>query len=247
MQVVEPEPLIGQQFIIRPYLAQVLARAHFEGDAWNACVAAFLSHPGLPLLMHNGTSKAPASFFLRLYTSREPTYALDGEGQWGEAELRRELADLGEQTVVMLLAPATTETWVAYFNEGLDTVLAFHGRSKPGRRYTPEEDEEDLSSGTLIRSLVPRLTRATIVRLDLRDLGNARVELSDGSGHRYQITFARIRCLRHPSAGNEEVVTRVDEIRGPSGRRWFVFPVADQHGGRILAVQAESATWTETT
>src|SRR5438876_3190016 len=88
MDIVHPEPPVGQQFIVRGHLRQVLARAPFEGDAWNACVAAFLLAPGHPLLAQSGTTQAPASFFLDLYATREPTYPPEGEGRWGEAELR---------------------------------------------------------------------------------------------------------------------------------------------------------------
>ena len=85
MEIVEPELPNGQQFILRRYLGDVMAQAPFEGDAWDACVSAFLQAPGVPLLMQNGVSRAPASFFFNLYTTREPTYPPEGEGRWGEA------------------------------------------------------------------------------------------------------------------------------------------------------------------
>lgn len=241
----DPEPLIGQQFIIRAYLAQVLARAPFEGDAWNACIAAFLGYPGLPLLMHNGTSQAPASFFLRLYTSREPTYAPDGEGQWGEAEFRRRLGELGEQKLAMLTSSDGSRSWAIYMSEGLDEVLAYHGRSLPGPQYSLEDDREDVIRGTLIRHLASHLIRTKIVKLDRSKLPVLNVELADDSGHHYAVRFERWHRVSTPSPGNEEIVS-IDEVRGPSGRTWFIFEPAKQNSGRKMAVQAENGSWTKT-
>ena len=245
MEIVDPQPPIGQQFLIRRYLGEVLARAPFEGDAWDACVSAFLEAPGHPLLVQNGVSQAPASFFLNLYATREPTYPPEGEGRWGEAELRRRLAALGEQSVTLLIATDQSRSWAIYLNEALDEVLAFHGRTLPGPMYSFEDDKKDLEAPTLIRSLSVAPPGTRVVRLDNSTLPALSVELIDDSGDRYFVRFDSFRRLHTASPENTEIV-RVDQVRGPSGRTWFIFEPARPNQGRKLAVQAESATWTGT-
>ncbi len=71
------------------------------------------------------------------------------------------------------------------------------------------------------------------------------VELSDASGNRYVVRFIGFRRVI-ASTDNVEI-SRIDELRGPSGRTWFVFEPAEHHEGRKLAVQADSATWSEAT
>jgi hypothetical protein len=231
---------VGQQFILREHLRRVLAAGPFGGEAWEACVAAFLAAPGIPLLTQNGVSQGPAWFFLDLYTRREPTYPPEGDGQWGEDDLRRRLADLGDQRVSMIHVTDQTRSWAIYLNEELTTVLAYHGRLLPGVRYSPEADDDDLVNGTVIRTLLPESTRARVAKLDLTSPRAARVEVSDLSGRQIEITFASWRRIRHPSPSNE-TISGVDEVRGPSGRTWFVFRPIDAEG-RVLALQAETAS-----
>jgi hypothetical protein len=245
VEVVESQPPSGQQFILRYYLREVFARAPFSGDSWTSCESAFLQTRGIPLLMQNGVSQAPASFFLNLYTSREPTYPPEGERQWGETELRKRLAGLGEQRLTMLITSDGSRSWVVYLNEGLTEVLAYHGRSLPGPRYSPEDDAEDVTKGTFVRHLASNLIRTKIIKLDHSELPAASVELADASGHHYAVRFERWLRLSAPSPGNEDVIS-VDEIRGPSGRTWFIFEPTMQDSGRKLAVQADSASWTQT-
>jgi hypothetical protein len=246
VEIVNPEPPIGQQFIIRRYLRDVLARAPFEGDAWDSCVSAFLEPPGHPLLARHGTTQAPASFFLNLYVTREPTYPPDGEGRWGEAELRHRLAELGEQRVTLLIATDQSRSWAIYLSEALDEVLAFHGRTLPEPRFSWEDDARDLEAATLIRHHTIAPSGARVVRLNNSNPPTPAIELIDDAGHRYMVKFTGFRRLRAASPENNEI-TRVEEVRAPSGRTWFVFEPAQQNRGRKLAIQAESATWTETT
>jgi hypothetical protein len=195
--------------------------------------------------MHNGTSQAPASFFLNLYSTREPTYRPDGDGQWGESELRRRLKELGEHRLTMLITTDGTRSWAIYLNEGLDEVLTYHGRALPGPKYSHQDDKDDLTNGILVRHLASQLFRTKIVKLDQSEGMAARIELADDSGHRYEVAVKGWRRMEIPPPGNEEVIA-VDEIRGQSGRTWFVFEPSRSAGGRKLAVQADSASWTET-
>jgi hypothetical protein len=134
---------------------------------------------------------------------------------------------------------------VIYLSEGLDEVLAYHGRSLPGPRYSVEDDEEDVTKGTLVRHLASHLIRIKVVKLVHSKPMAANVELADDSGHHYAVRFERWLRISTPSPGNEEIVS-VDEVSGPSGRTWFVFEPAQQGAGRKLAVQADTASWTET-
>jgi hypothetical protein len=245
MDVVRPEPPIGQQFIIRGHLRQVLARAPFEGNAWSACVAAFLGAPGHPLLAQSGVTQAPASFFLNLYVTREPTYPAEGEGRWGEADLRRRFTELGEQRVTLLITTDHSRSWAIYLNDALDEVLAFHGRTLPGPQYSFEDDQQDVETATPVRHLKSGLSGTRVVRFDHSRLGAPVVDLSDASGNRYVVRFTGFRRVM-ASTDNVEI-SRIDELLGPSGRTWFVFEPVQHHEGRKLAVQAESATWSETT
>jgi len=160
--------------------------------------------------------------------------------------LRRCFAELGEQRVTLLIATDESRSWAIYLNEALDEVLAFHGRTLPGRRYSFEEDEKYLESATVIRSLSVATPGTRVVRLDKSTFPALAVELIDDSGHRYFVKFERFSRFHTATQGSNEVVL-VDEVRGASGRTWFVFEPARPNQARKLAVQAESATWTETT
>jgi hypothetical protein len=245
MEIVDPEPPAGQQFILRRYLREVFLRAPFAGEAWEACVAAFLARPGVPLLTQNGVSQAPAAFFLNLYTTREPTYAPDGDGRWGEGDLRRRLNELGDHRLSQLIATDATRSWAIYLNESLDEVLAFHGRTLPGPRHTMEDDEADLLEPTLIRRLPIDVAGMRPVRLDHSKLGSPRVVLTDATGRGYEFRFMGLRKLRMAAPGDAQI-RAIDEIRGPSGRTWFIFDPLDRTTLRKLAVQADSTEWVET-
>ncbi len=244
MEIVDPEPPAGQQFILRRRLSEVFRRAPFQGESWEACVGAFLARPGVPLLMQNGVSQAPASFFLNLYTTREPAYPPDGEGRWAEDDLRRRLAELGDHRLTLLIATDATRSWAIYLNESLDEVLAFHGRSLPGPRHTVEDDEADLLEPTLIRHLPIDVAGMRAVRLDNSKLGSPRVVLTDAVGRGYEFRFTGLRRLRTSTPSDAEIHV-IDETRGPSGRTWFIFDPVDQTTRRKLAVQADSADWVE--
>ncbi len=245
MQIVDPEPPTGQQFILRRYLREVFRRAPFGGEAWEACVAAFLATPGVPLLMQNSISQAPAAFFLNLYTTREPTYPPDGEGRWGEGDLRRRLKELGDHWLSQLIVTDATRSWAIYLNESLDEVLAFHGRTLPGPRHTMEDDEADLLEPTLIRHLPIDVAGMRPVRLDHSNIGSPRVVVTDATGRGYELRFIGWRRLRTAAPGDAEI-RAIDEIRGRSGRTWFIFDPVDRTTLRKLAVQADSTEWVET-
>ena len=166
-------------------------------------MSAFLQTSGIPLLMRNGVSQAPASFFLNLYVAHEPTYPAEGAGRSGEAEPRRRLAELGEQRVTLLIISDQSRSWAIYLNETLDEVLAFHGRTLPGPRYSLEDDEEDLTKGTHVRHLARHLIRTQIVKLEHSEPMVANVELADDSGHHYAVRFERWLRISTPSPGNE--------------------------------------------
>lgn len=138
-----------------------------------------------------------------------------------------------------------SRSWAIYLNEALDEVLAFHGRTLPGPRYSLEDDEEDLTKGTLVRHLARHLIRTQIVKLEHSEPMVANVELADDSGHHYAVRFERWLRISTPSSGNEEIVS-VDEVRGPTGRTWFIFEPAKQNSGRKMAVQSDNASWSQT-
>ncbi|TMC54843.1 MAG: hypothetical protein E6J20_02640 [Chloroflexi bacterium] len=245
MEVVYPEPPPGQQFILRRHLREVFLRSAFEGESCEACVGAFLAPPGVPLLMQNGVSQAPAASFLNLFTTREPTYPPEGEGRWYEDDLRRRLAELGDHRLTQLIATHATRSWAIYLNESLDEVLAFHGRTLPGPRHTVEDDEADLLEPTLIRHLPVDVAGMRPVRLDHSKVGSPRVALIDATGHGYELRFTGFHRLR-TSSPSDAAIRLIDEIRGPSGRTWFIFDPVDQTTQRKLAVLADSAEWVET-
>jgi len=244
MEIVDPEPPDGQQFILSRHLKEVFRGAPFQGEAWEACVGAFLATPGVPLLAQNGTTRAPASFFLNLYTTREPTYPPEGQGRWGEEDLRRRLAELGDRRVTLLIVTDEARSWAIYLSESLDEVLAFHGRTLPGPRHTLEDDEEDLRQPRLVRHLPIDVAGMRAVKLDRTKLGSPRIVLTDGAGHGYEFRFAGLRRLR-TSAPADAPISVIDEIHGASGRKWFIFQPVDQTATRKLAVQADSADWVE--
>jgi hypothetical protein len=57
----------------------------------------------------------------------------------GEVDFRRTLTELGEQKLQMLIASDVTRSWVIYLTEDLKTILAFHGRLKPGSHFRKED------------------------------------------------------------------------------------------------------------
>jgi hypothetical protein len=244
IEIVHAEPPPGQQFLLRRYLQEVLGRAPFEGESWDACIAAFLAAPGMPLLTQNGVSQAPASFFLNLYTTRDPTYAAEGDGLWGESDLPRRLADLGDHRLTMLIATDATRSWAIYLNESLDDVLGFHGRTLPGSRHTSEDDDADLLEPTLIRHLPVDVAGMQAVKLDLSRPRSPHLVLADPAGHGYEFRFAGCLRLRTSPPGNTQIGV-IDEVRGPTGRTWFVFQPVDLTSSRKLAVQADRAEWIE--
>jgi len=238
VEVLSPKYPDGQHYILREYLRTLFATASFGGQAWTYCMKAFMGIRAIPVLGSNFTTLAPASFFLHLYASREPDFGTDREGRWGEVDFRRTLTELGEQRLQMLIASDETRSWVIYLSEDLKTILAFHGRLKPGPRLAPEDDEHDIGHGEVVRDLLPA-EFARVDKLDLTDMLSARVEVRDVRGQCYELTFAGCHRIQHPAPGNELVAQAV-EIRGPSGRSWFVFRPGEPHNGRVLAIQAES-------
>ncbi|HEX2681521.1 MAG TPA: hypothetical protein VHQ03_09540 [Candidatus Dormibacteraeota bacterium] len=237
VEVLSPKYPDGQHYILREYLRTLFAAAPFGGQAWMDCTKAFLGIRAIPVLGSNFTTLAPASFFLRLYASREPDFGTDREDRWGEVDFRRTLTELGEQRLQMLIASDETRSWVIYLSEDLKTILAFHGRPKPGPRFAPEDDERDISKGEVVRDVLPG-EPAKVEKLDLTDMRLARVEVRDARGQRYELTFGGCNRIQHPAPGNE-LVAQVVEVRGQSGRSWFVFRPAGPNG-RVLAIQAES-------
>jgi len=89
------------------------------------------------------------------------------------------------------------------------------------------------------------LIRTQIVKLEHSEPMVANVELADDSGHHYAVRFERWLRISTPSSGNEEIVS-VDEVRGPTGRTWFIFEPAKQNSGRKMAVQSDNASWSQT-
>jgi hypothetical protein len=237
VEVLRPKYPDGQHFLLREYLRTLFARAPFGGEAWMACTKAFLGVRAVPVLGSNYTTMAPASFFLRLYASREPDFGTDREGRWGEGHFRKTLSELGEQRVQMLIATDETRSWAIYLSEGLKAILAFHGRLKPGPQFAPEDDERDIGEGEVVREVLSG-EPAKVDKLDLTDMPSAKVEVRDARGHRYELTFSGCCRIQHPAPDNE-TVAQVVEVRGQSGRSWFVFRLP-KPGGRVLAIQAES-------
>jgi hypothetical protein len=238
VEVLRPTYPDGQHYILREYLRSLLAAAPFTGEAWEACTKAFLGLRALPVLGSNFTTLAPASFFLRLYASREPDFGTDREGRWGEVAFRTTLSELGEKRLQMLIASDATRSWVIYLSEDLKAILAFHGRLKPGPQFSLDDDERDIGQGDVVRDLLAG-EPAKVEQLDLTSMRSAKVEVKNASGQRYELTFNGCSRIQHPAPGNE-TVARVVEVRGQSGRSWFIFK-PEEPGGRVLAIQAESA------
>lgn len=237
MEVLEPKHPDGQHYLLREYLQTVLVAAPFSGDNWNACTKAFLAIRAIPILGMNFSTAGPASFFLRVYESREPDFGTDREGYWGEKECRQTLAELGDQKVQQLVATDENRSWSMYLSEDLKAVLAFHGRAKPGPRFSPQDDQRDLSDGEVVRELLPPGI-AKLERLDRRNFRSVKVEVLAASGERYELTFKDCLRIQAPAPGNE-TVNAVHEVRGESGRSWFVFRGMNS-AERVLTIQAKS-------
>lgn len=236
MEVVRPIDPDGQHFLLREYLQTVLAAAPFHGEAWTACTRAFLAYRALPVVGSNFTTLAPASFFLGLYERVEPDFGTEREGRWGEAEFRRTLAGLGDQRLQQLIATDGTRSWAIYLTEDLKAVLAFHGRVLPGPRFDPNQDEQDVREGEVVRELLPAgLSR--VDKLDLSTFGSVSVHLTHAAGERYELIFSGCQRIQHPPPG-DSTVRRVEEVRGQSGRIWFVFRRVGSE--RPMAIQAEA-------
>jgi len=155
VEVLSPKYPDGQHYILREYLRTLFATTPFGGQDWTDCTKAFLGIRAIPVLGSNFTTLAPASLFLRLYASREPGFGTDREGRWGEVDFRRTLTELGEERLQMLIASDEARSWVIYLTEDLKTILAFHGRLKPGPQFTLEDDERDIGHGEVVRDLLP--------------------------------------------------------------------------------------------
>jgi hypothetical protein len=237
MEVVLPQDPDGQHFLLREYLETVLAAAPFEGDAWTSCQTAFLTYRAIPVLGSNFTTLAPASFFLRLYESREPDFGTEREGHWGEAEFRRIMSEIGEQKVQQFVATDKSRSWVIYLSEDLRSVLAFHGRVRPGGHFDPRDDDKDLDEGEVIRQVLAPGS-ATVRRLDLSNRMAPTVELTAATGERYRVAFAGCRRISRPAPSNTQVQS-IDEVRGRSGRSWFVFRGLESNQ-RLMVIQADS-------
>jgi hypothetical protein len=240
MQTVLPQSPDGQHYLLRSHLREVFARSALEGNAWEACVAAFLAEPGIPILAINGTTQGPASFFLRVFTN---DLGEDGNVQPWHAEIRQRLAGLGDQPVTELLKTDETSTWVVFLNDGLNDVLAFGSRRLPEPKYTTIQDEQDISEGVKVDQLHQGALGLRVVKLDLGRPAGLRVELMDDLGRRFEVGFRAFRRVHPPTPENEEIVS-IDQIRGATGRNWYVFEPAPTGTGRKLAVQAAEATWT---
>lgn len=237
MEVVRPSDPDGQHFLLREYLQTVLAAAPFHGEAWTACTTAFLAYRALPLVGSNFTTLAPASFFLGLYERSEPDFGTDREGRWGEAEFRRTMGELGDQKLQQLVATDGTRSWAIYLTEDLKAVLAFHGRVKPGPRFDPKQDEQDVREGEVVRELLPA-GLSTVDKLDLSTVKTVTVHVTGAAGEQYELIFSGCQRIQHPPPG-DSTVRKVDEVRGQSGRTWFVFRRVGSD--RPMAIQAEAA------
>ena len=242
MELVDFPPQLGQRTILRSHLRGVFDRSPFSGEAWTACIDAFLVWPGMPLLPVNCTNHEPASYFLNLNTEHEPTPVSESE-----AACRLQLDALGERVVWQLVSAnsATRMSFAIYLDDELQEVLAFSGRPMPGPFFTDVQNTEDLAAGTVVRSLVSGLVDTRIAKVDVSRIEQRSVELTSASGMRYRVTFGDLRMIMHPDPVHE-TIAQVDELLGPSGRTWFVFRPVDLHPEkRQMSVQADSAEWIE--
>ena len=232
------EPPIGQVFLLRHFLSDAFDRAHFDGESWRSCVAAFLAVPGVPVLGQNFTTQGPATFFHKLFQPK----ADDPSGPaslW--SGLLEQLESLGDQRVTELVMTEETSSWVIFLTEDLNDVVAFGGRPLPQPKYSTEQDDNDIATGKVIRQVIVadngmRLTNVERFNLD------ARVELLDHSQQRYLIVFERALRIRFPEPKNEDVRALV-EIEGSTGRKWFHFEPVRSQSGRKLTVQASGVSW----
>ncbi len=222
---------------MREYLRTLFDTAPFSGQAWTACKSAFLGYRAIPVLGSNFTTRAPASYFLRLYADREPDFGKDRDGRWGEPDFVRPLMELGEQKLQLLVATDGTRSWAIYLTEDLQAILAFHGRLKPGPQLPPEDDQRDIDQGEMVRNVLAS-DSVRVERLDLTTMSSAKVEISDANGQRHELIFSGWRRIQHAAPGSE-VAAGIVELRGQSGRSWFVFRPLGQ-SGRPLAIQADS-------
>lgn len=216
-----PQHPEGQHFILREHLERVFAKAPFSSELWIACTKAFLGYRALPVLASNVTTLAPASFFLNLNSASDPAFGTERNGRWGEVEFRRALSALGEEKLQQFVVTDGTRSWAIYLSEDLQYVRTFHGRSLANRYFAPQEDERDLAEGELVRDLFPGIS-AKVETLDLSGRPAAKVILALQERRRYELSFVSCGAIRSPAAGSD-VGTHVTELRGPSGRTWFVF------------------------
>jgi hypothetical protein len=219
----------------------VFERSKFQGENWDACVRAFLAYPGIMVMGRNFATRAPASFFVKLNKER----AINTMNQ-ANTEFLRSLEGLGEQHVQQLIATDsdTRMSWSIFLDADLQEVLTFRGLPLLDPGYTSEQDWEDLTSGTVVGSLVTSLINTRITKIDHTPIGSPIVELTSPSGQRYGVTFTALHSLTVPAAEHEEI-SQIDEVLGTSGRTWFVFRPATLHPGlHQMVAQAESAEWT---
>lgn len=238
MEVVYPEPPVGQQFVLRGYLERLFKDARFEGEAWQSCVAAFLATPGVPLLSQNSTTHAPASFFYQLFEPRGSSDRAFQRPEW--TTMLRQLESLGDRPVAQLIITDASFSWVLFLSDDLGEVLAFGGRPLPGRsRYDAAEDESDVRSAKFVREVLGSAGQLRLTKFG-RERADISVVLVDATGATLTITFERALSVHLPSPENESV-RRLVEVLGASGRTWFVFEPAEPNDQRVLAVQALSA------
>jgi hypothetical protein len=174
VEINQPEPPAGQHFLLRGHLRQVFDRAPLTGDAWGSCVNAFLAFPGVPALVENATTQAPASFFRRLFEPR----------------------------------PGDVATATPVWNSLSETPLTV-------RRFNC--DKLDVS-----------------------------VDLTDESGASFTVRFGRAFRARFPEPRNEKI-RRLVEVSGFQWPNMVMFAPVDGNNGRVLAVQAPSASWLRVT
>src|SRR5438093_6123424 len=238
VEINRPESPAGQHYLLRRHLRQVFNHAPFTGESWSSCVAAFLAVPGVPVLAVNATTQAPASFFRRLF---EPRLGDDAIATQVWNALLGQLDLLGDTQVIQLVVSDETSSWVVFLSDDLQQALAYGGRALPGRRYSMAEDENDLGSGLIVREVLTTKTPLTVRRFN-RDKLDVSVDLSDESGATITVRFDHALRARFPETKNERI-RRLVEVSGSSGRTWFVFEPVDGNHGRVLAVQAASASW----
>jgi hypothetical protein len=236
VEIVMPEPPVGQFFLLRRHLSDAFDRAQFDGDSWRPCVAAFLAVPGLPVLVRNATTQAPASFFHKLF---EPKAGDPSGSLW--SGLLDQLEFLGDLRVTQLVITDETSSWVIFLTEDLNDIVAFGGRPLPQPKYSTEQDDDDIAAGKVVRQVIVADNGMRLTKVEHSNL-DAKVELIDQSKNQFLVVLERALRIRFPQPENEEVRALV-EIDGSTGRKWFVFEPISGQGGRKLTIQASGVSW----